>query len=166
MIMSCVSPDGTYVCSGSENGNIFVWSVPTEEQYSNDYNCKFLDSTCDVDWNSKFNMIAACGFGESYPILMYVYEKSQKEVDFSLGRNLFEEDIHDDKITLGSTPKKGRSRADTEFSDSRRSIERSEKRTNRDKGSVYSDGESLSRFGNPDEDFDIYKSPDRQLDNN
>lgn len=45
MILSCVSPDGTYLASGSENGNIYVWSVPTEELFSQDYNCKFLDST-------------------------------------------------------------------------------------------------------------------------
>lgn len=58
MIQSCISPDGTYLASGSETGNIFVWSIPTEELFSDDYNCKFLDSTCDVDWNNKFNMIA------------------------------------------------------------------------------------------------------------
>lgn len=167
MILSCVSPDGTYLASGSENGNIYVWSIPTEELFSQDYNCKFLDSTCDVDWNNKYNMIATCGFGESYPILMYVYEKSQKEIDFSLGRNLLDEEYHDDKVTLGSTPQKDRSfDGKSDYSRSRKSSfksqGRSDRKTDIDKDSVYSDGNSVSRIGKQDNEYNIYNTPERR----
>ena len=108
MILSWISPDGTFLASGSESGSIFIWNVPTGELFSQDYNCKFIDSTCDVDWNSKYNMVATSGFGESYPILLYVYEKDQKEIDFALGKNLASEEFYSEKETLFSTPRKSK----------------------------------------------------------
>ena len=107
-------------------------------------------------------MIATCGFGESYPIMMYVYEKSQKEIDFSLGRNLFEEELHDDKITLGSTPEKNRS-IKSDRSDSRRSIGKTDRNSDEDMRSEYSDGTNMSRLGKSDyeSDYGIYKTPNK-----
>ena len=101
-----MSPDGNFLASGSENGKIYVWNAPTGEQFSQDYNCDFVNPTSDIDWNPKFNMIATSGFGESYPVLLYIYEKTQKEVDFSLGRNLIEDEAAtSDRDTQISTPK-------------------------------------------------------------
>lgn len=155
MIMSCISPDGNFLASGSESGNIFVWNVPTGELFSQDYNCKFIDSTCDVDWNNKYNMLATSGFGESYPVLMYVYEKGQKEIDFSLGKNLAEEEIFSEKETLMSTPRKAKTLNKSRYSDEKRS----NSRTDIDKYSNYSEERSFSRGGRDDSGERIFETP-------
>lgn len=91
-----------------------------------------------------------------------MYEKSQKEVDFSLGRNLLEEEYHEDKLTKRSTPK-GKKSYRSELS-SRRSSLRTDRRTDIDKDSVYSDANSVSRIGRAeyDSDYNIYKTPERR----
>ena len=93
-VRSCMSPDGSYLASGSETGSPFVWNILTSELHSDDYECKFMDTICDIDWNKKYNMIACSGFGHQYPIMVYVYVKSRKEIDFSLGRNYIDEEEH------------------------------------------------------------------------
>lgn len=114
-------------------------------------------------------MIATSGFGESYPILVYVYEKSQKEIDFSLGRNLLEDEYHDDKVTLGSTPKKQKSFNRSDYSEGKRSYrgrsdDLSDKGTDLDRDSVYSDALSVSRTGKAEylDDYNIYRTPERR----
>lgn len=155
MIQSCVSPDGMYLASASESGNIFVWNVPTGELFSQDYNCKFIDSTCDVDWNSKYNIVATSGFGESYPILMYAYEKSQMEVDFALGKNLATEDFFSDKDTIMSTPRKSKGFKRSILSEDSRSAFKS------DTGNklVYSEERSLTKMNKDESGENLMDSP-------
>lgn len=82
-IKSCISPDGNYVLSGSEQGTPKVWGLETGFPVNTDeyFECKFIDFVNDVSWNSQFNIIAICGFGHEYPILLYVYEKNDKEIE-------------------------------------------------------------------------------------
>jgi jouberin len=81
-IKSEISPDGQFVLSGSEEGTPYLWSlisgihIPTEI-----YECKFLDALCDVSWNKEYNMFVLSGFGQEYPLLVYVHEKSEITVD-------------------------------------------------------------------------------------
>lgn len=91
-----------------------------------------------------------------------MYEKSQKEVDFSLGRNLLEEEYHEDKHTKHSTPR-GKKSYRSELS-SRRSSLRTDRRTDIDRDSVYSDANSMSRIGKAeyDNEYNIYKTPERR----
>ena len=48
---------------------------------SRDYECKFSDIVSDVDWNNRYNMFALSGFGQEFPILVYVYERTAREVE-------------------------------------------------------------------------------------
>jgi hypothetical protein len=48
---------------------------------SKDYECKFQDIVSDVDWNNRYNMFALSGFGQEFPILVYVYERTAREVE-------------------------------------------------------------------------------------
>jgi hypothetical protein len=35
----------------------------------------------DVDWNPRFNMFALSGFGQHFPVLVYVYQRSEEELN-------------------------------------------------------------------------------------
>lgn len=84
-IRSCISPDGQYLLSGSEDGKLYLWDILTElpiEIINLEFNVK--DMICDVDWNPFYNMFAIAAFGTDLPVIVYVYEKSQKEVEDNL----------------------------------------------------------------------------------
>lgn len=46
-----------------------------------------MDLVSDVDWNPRYNMFAAAGFGQEFPILVYVYERSKEEIEELTYRN-------------------------------------------------------------------------------
>ena len=77
-IKSTCSPDGSYLLSGSEEGEPKMWQLDTGISYSTSkYECGFIDSVNDVSWNSVYNMNALSGFGQEYPLLVYVYERKE-----------------------------------------------------------------------------------------
>lgn len=92
---------------------------------------------------------------------MYTYEKSQKEIYFSLGRNLVDEDILEDGSVISTPRKKRRSYSRSELSKSRKSL--TDKRTD-DGESFYSDRDNTSRIGKPDYDseYGIYQTPEKK----
>lgn len=45
------------------------------------FECNFQDVVSDVDWNNNYNMFALSGFGQEFPILVYVYERDNKEYE-------------------------------------------------------------------------------------
>lgn len=45
------------------------------------YECDFMDVISDCDWNPRYNMFAVSGFGQEFPILVYVYERATKEIE-------------------------------------------------------------------------------------
>jgi hypothetical protein len=40
-----------------------------------------MDLASDVDWNNRYNIFAVSGFGHRFPILLYVYERSDEELN-------------------------------------------------------------------------------------
>ena len=75
-IKSTCSPDGSYLFSGSEEGVPRMWQLDTGIPFStNKYECGFVDSVNDVSWNEIYNMNALSGFGQEYPLLVYVHER-------------------------------------------------------------------------------------------
>ena len=68
--------------SGSEDGVPYIWNTQTHDAYrTKKYECKFLDLVSDTDWNPKYNMFALSGFGHQFPIMVYVYQRSEEELN-------------------------------------------------------------------------------------
>ena len=77
-IKSTCSPDGSYLFSGSEEGEPKMWQLDTGISFSTSkYECGFIDSVNDVSWNEVYNMNALSGFGQEYPLLVYVFERKE-----------------------------------------------------------------------------------------
>ena len=77
-IKSTCSPDGSYLFSGSEEGEPKMWQLDTGISFSTSkYECGFIDSVNDVSWNEVYNMNALSGFGQEYPLLVYVFERNK-----------------------------------------------------------------------------------------
>lgn len=75
-IKSAISPDGGYILSGSEDGVPYLWNFENKELHSTDIlQLSFMDSVSDVAWAEDYHMIACCGFGKDYPILVYCWER-------------------------------------------------------------------------------------------
>ena len=79
MIQSCLSPDGKYLVSGSETGQPYIWDAQTEDPVTNTevLGCKFMDCVSDCAWNPRYNMFAVSGFGQEFPVLVYVYQREK-----------------------------------------------------------------------------------------
>ena len=83
-IKSTISPDGNYVISGSEEGKPLIWSFHSAtSERSDSFQCGFVDSVNDVCWNNKYNMMSISGFGQEYPVLVYVHEKKEITIDIA-----------------------------------------------------------------------------------
>ena len=77
MVKSALSPDGAWLVSGSETGQPYIWDAALELPHpSKKYMCNYMDLVSDVDWNPRYNMFVVCGFGQAFPILCYVFERS------------------------------------------------------------------------------------------
>ena len=58
-----------------------MWQLETGIPFSTTkYECGFVDSVNDVSWNGVYNMNALSGFGQEYPLLVYVHERKQPVV--------------------------------------------------------------------------------------
>jgi len=83
LIKSCLSPDGEYLLSGSESGKPFLWNVYTGKTYLQDIDdlqIDFKGPVTDVAWNTNYHMIALCGFGDEFPILIYCWEHKHEQL--------------------------------------------------------------------------------------
>ena len=73
IMQSTFSPDGAYVLSGSEDGNVLLWTVRVARSANvQQWDHKFTCPVTSVAWNPKMNMVAFSSFGDNQPILIYV----------------------------------------------------------------------------------------------
>jgi jouberin len=104
-IRSCVSPDGQYIASGSEDGKVRMWDVASGFQVDmSDWELSLKDMVADVCWSESYNMVAVAGFGSEYSVLVYVYEKTQSEVETTL---MNQEPINPKEVLAAQKDNKG-----------------------------------------------------------
>lgn len=79
-VRSTLSPDHQYIISGSEDGKPYLWDLISHEYISLDHlELSINGPITDVAWNPEYHMIACGGFGDSYPILVFVSKNEDTE---------------------------------------------------------------------------------------
>lgn len=74
----------------------------------------FKGPVTDVCWNNKYHVIAVCGFGKEFPILLYCWEASTEALGYNIGG--FDDESYSDsgRTYSGSDSGYSRSRTDTD----------------------------------------------------
>lgn len=103
MIKSCLSPDGKYLVSGSETGIPYLWDAETEDPINDtdQFECNFMDVVSDCAWNPRYNMFALSGFGQEFPILVYVFQREHHEIEelmFRMGGQLSSQNMQANEL--------------------------------------------------------------------
>ncbi|XP_036077846.1 jouberin isoform X2 [Rousettus aegyptiacus] len=73
-IHSTLTPCGTYLFAGSEDGIVYVWKPETGEQVAMYSDLPFKSPIRDISYHPLENMVAFCAFGQNEPILLYIYD--------------------------------------------------------------------------------------------
>nr|XP_017526304.2 jouberin isoform X2 [Manis javanica] len=73
-IHSTLTPCGTFLFAGSEDGIVYVWNPETGEQVAMYSDLPFKSPIRDISYHPLENMVAFCAFGQNEPILLYIYD--------------------------------------------------------------------------------------------
>ncbi|XP_077000193.1 jouberin isoform X3 [Tamandua tetradactyla] len=82
---STLTPCGTFLFAGSEDGLVYVWNPETGEQVAVYADLPFKSPIRDISYHPLENMVAFCAFGQNEPILLYIYDfhVAQQETEMS-----------------------------------------------------------------------------------
>ncbi|XP_077208099.1 jouberin [Paroedura picta] len=73
-IRSTLTPCGTFLFSGSEDGIAYVWNPETGDQVAMYSDLSFSSPLRDVAFHPHEHMVSFCAFGQNHPILVYIYD--------------------------------------------------------------------------------------------
>ncbi|XP_027794275.2 jouberin isoform X1 [Marmota flaviventris] len=71
---STLTPCGTFLFAGSEDGIVYVWNPETGEQVAMYSDLPFKSPIRDISYHPFENMVAFCAFGQNEPLLLYIYD--------------------------------------------------------------------------------------------
>ncbi|XP_066915378.1 jouberin-like [Clytia hemisphaerica] len=77
-IRSTLSPCGSYVFCGAENGLVNVWNTETGQQVYTYKSLGYTQAVSDICFHPHDNFIAFCCYGNAYPVQVYSYKPSAK----------------------------------------------------------------------------------------
>ncbi|XP_030909930.2 jouberin isoform X2 [Melopsittacus undulatus] len=82
-IHSTLTPCGTFLFSGSEDGKAYVWNPETGDQVAIYSELSFTSPLRDVAFHPHEHMVSFCAFGQNQPILVYIhdYKVAQQEAE-------------------------------------------------------------------------------------
>uniref|UniRef100_A0A452SM43 Abelson helper integration site 1 n=1 Tax=Ursus americanus TaxID=9643 RepID=A0A452SM43_URSAM len=73
-IHSTLTPCGTFLFAGSEDGIVYVWNPETGEQVAMYSDLPLKSPIRDISYHPLENMVAFCAFGQNEPVLLYIYD--------------------------------------------------------------------------------------------
>ncbi|KAG8444588.1 hypothetical protein GDO86_009668 [Hymenochirus boettgeri] len=80
-IHSAFTPCGTFVFAGSEDGIAYVWNAETGDQVAKYSDLSYTAPLRDVAFHPHEHMVAFCAFGQSHPILLYIYDYKVSQLE-------------------------------------------------------------------------------------
>ncbi|NXU35225.1 AHI1 protein, partial [Drymodes brunneopygia] len=87
-IHSTLTPCGTFLFSGSEDGKAYVWNPETGDQVAIYSELAFTSPLRDVAFHPHEHMVSFCAFGQNHPILTYIYDYKVAQQEAELVRDL------------------------------------------------------------------------------
>ncbi|KFP70245.1 PREDICTED: jouberin, partial [Acanthisitta chloris] len=87
-IHSTLTPCGTFLFSGSEDGKAYVWNPETGDQVAIYSELYFTSPLRDVAFHPHEHMVSFCAFGRNQPILVYVYDYKVAQQEAELLKDL------------------------------------------------------------------------------
>ncbi|NWV36951.1 AHI1 protein, partial [Grantiella picta] len=87
-IHSTLTPCGTFLFSGSEDGKAYVWNPETGDQVAIYAELAFTSPLRDVAFHPHEHMVSFCAFGQNHPILVYIYDYKVAQQEAELVRDL------------------------------------------------------------------------------
>ncbi|NWH57786.1 AHI1 protein, partial [Geococcyx californianus] len=87
-IHSTITPCGTFLFSGSEDGKAYVWNPETGDQVAVYSELSFTSPLRDVAFHPHEHMVSFCAFGQNQPILVYIYDYTVAQQEAELVKDL------------------------------------------------------------------------------
>ncbi|XP_071596949.1 jouberin [Heliangelus exortis] len=87
-IHSTLTPCGTFLFSGSEDGKAYVWNPETGDQVAIYSELSFTCPLRDVAFHPHEHMVSFCAFGQNQPILVYIYDYKAAQQEAELVKDL------------------------------------------------------------------------------
>ncbi|XP_070556503.1 jouberin-like isoform X2 [Ptychodera flava] len=105
-LRSTFSACGTFVISGSEDYQAYVWNTDTGDQVAIYSDFGYKHPISDVEYHPYDHMIAFCSFGENHLVQIYTYDAKVAQLDLGIRQLVREADTEDEKdVTMRSTGK-------------------------------------------------------------
>nr|XP_032815466.1 jouberin isoform X1 [Petromyzon marinus] len=80
-VHSCISPCGTFLLSGSEDGVAYVWNVDTGDQVAMYSELGYQAPVRDVHFHPHEHMVAFCCHGDAQPVLVFAYDHKVAQME-------------------------------------------------------------------------------------
>nr|XP_042704119.1 jouberin isoform X5 [Chrysemys picta bellii] len=87
-IHSTLTPCGTFLFSGSEDGIAYVWNPETGDQVAMYSDLSFTFPVRDVAFHPHEHMVSFCAFGQNQPILVYIYDYKVAQQEAEIVKDL------------------------------------------------------------------------------
>ncbi|XP_010190112.1 PREDICTED: jouberin, partial [Mesitornis unicolor] len=87
-IHSTLTPCGTFLFSGSEDGKAYVWNPETGDQVAIYSELSFTSPLRDVSFHPHEHMVSFCAYGQNQPILVYIYDYKVAQQEAKLVKEL------------------------------------------------------------------------------